>query len=363
MMLEVQDMPASSGRRHIGLDAIRGMAISLVVFHHIGLRFPGSVQDPISHFLVSIGWGGVDIFFAISGFLITKILLNVHTSEQLAGFFRKRFFRIVPLYFVALILFIIVSFITGNDFDVLHRIWLNFLLLTSWAIPVFGDDGVPYTITWSVSVEEFAYLLFGSLAMLGAQRFKSSLLFIVTLAICVRAAMVGLTETMPELIYYFAPARIDGIAIGGIVAVFPVLTKRLSGMHWIMPFGLCITVLGVISFFGRHNPYAAIFGYSCIGVTAAWLVSNVAGSNPSHYALPARALSSIGLVSYFCYLFHVFTIGAVSFAGPYLHIEKWSIYAIFSLVMLLTYIPARISWIYFEVPMIAYGRRSAQAIN
>jgi len=60
---------SSAPVRHLGLDAIRGLAILLVIFHHVGLRFPDSVHDSFSRFIVSIGWGGVDIFFAISGYL------------------------------------------------------------------------------------------------------------------------------------------------------------------------------------------------------------------------------------------------------------------------------------------------------
>ena len=210
---------AIGGRaRNIPLDALRGVAILLVIVHHTWWRFPDARGMVVSDFAAAIGWAGVDLFFGISGFLITVILMQSTHRGAIRAFFIKRFFRIVPIYVVALLAFAVVSVSTGNDLAVLHRLWINALLLTAWFIPYLGENGVPYTITWSVSVEEFAYLLFGALAAMGPRLLVNALPWVLVAALLVRIEAVFVQELAPISLYYFAPGRIDAIAAGGILA-------------------------------------------------------------------------------------------------------------------------------------------------
>ena len=148
-------------QRVVQLDAVRGVAIALVILHHVWYRFPNLHGGLVSRFFATIGWAGVDLFFGISGFLITTILMRSSGPGSIRSFFVKRAFRILPIYLIALSAFALVSALNGVDRDVLHRIWINAGLLTAWFIPFLGESGVPFTITWSVSVEEFAYVLLG----------------------------------------------------------------------------------------------------------------------------------------------------------------------------------------------------------
>jgi peptidoglycan/LPS O-acetylase OafA/YrhL len=353
------ESPATRGlpARDPALDALRGVAIALVVFHHVGLRFPQAVHDPVGRFIVGAGWGGVDLFFAISGFLITRILLDASAHAGLRAFFVKRAFRILPIYLVAIAAFVVASLVLGNDREVLPRIWVNLLLLTAWAIPFVGENGVPFTITWSVSVEEFAYLLLGGLSLAGPRALRASLGWIVLGALAVRFAMVLVWRFPPESIYYFAPGRIDAIALGGLAAVHGGALRRVVALGPAVPALVVAALLGAMALVGRQSPIVAVPGYSLMAIAAAWMVASIAYRKPSLPAFGTRALASVGLVSYFIYLFHEFVVaGMQRFLPAHLAIDVWPLSA---LALLATYLPARLSWRWLERPLIRQGHRIA----
>lgn len=353
--------PMDSPDRLIPLDALRGVAIALVIFHHVGLRFPRAPRSPIGDFLVATGWAGVDIFFAISGFLITSILLRAFNRGALKSFYLKRAFRIVPLYLVALAAFLASSIVSGNDQQVVGRLWVNLLFLTAWVIPFVGENGVPYTITWSVSVEEFAYLLLGGIALFGHRRFRVTLCVIAALALLVRAMSPALLGVAPITMYYFAPGRIDAIAYGGLAALAgPVFARRAAVAPWI-PAIVTAGLIGLMSHWGREDMRVVVAGYSVIGIASAWLVLCVAGLPQGRHALPTRALASLGLVSYFVYLFHEFVIAAVAMLLPRGWDARLDCWVLALGVVLLTWAAARISWGVFELPLIRAGRRISMA--
>lgn len=347
--------------RLVPLDALRGVAIALVIFHHVGLRFPSAPRGPIGDLLVATGWAGVDIFFSISGFLITGILLRASGRSALKAFYTKRLFRIVPLYLVALVVFLAGSLWLGNDREVIGRLWMNALFLTAWVIPFVGENGVPFTITWSVSVEEFAYLLLGAVALFGARRFRHALWVIAALALLVRALSPAWLGAAPITMYYFAPARIDAIAFGGLAALAgPALARRAAVAPWI-PALLTAALIAWMAHWGREDMRIVVAGYSLLGMASAWLVLCVARLPAGAHALPTRVLASLGLVSYFVYLFHEFVIAAVGRALPAAWDARIDAWLLALTVALLTWMAARVSWAVFELPLIHAGRRIARA--
>ncbi|HMD18595.1 MAG TPA: acyltransferase [Terriglobales bacterium] len=119
----------SSGFRNIrALDGIRGLAIIFVMF---------------AHFL-SFGWAGVDLFFALSGFLITGILLDTRKANNYFGaFYARRFLRIFPLYYSVLIVILAASAVWshGHSLPVAADRKLYFLYLTNWIVLLEGAVG------------------------------------------------------------------------------------------------------------------------------------------------------------------------------------------------------------------------------
>jgi peptidoglycan/LPS O-acetylase OafA/YrhL len=346
-------------QRVVQLDAVRGVAIALVILHHVWYRFPNLHGGLVSRFFATIGWAGVDLFFGISGFLITTILMRSSGPGSIRSFFVKRAFRILPIYLIALSAFALVSALNGVDRDVLHRIWINAGLLTAWFIPFLGESGVPFTITWSVSVEEFAYVLLGCLVLFGTGFLKKSLPWLVLGALVLRAVSIGAFMLEPVSMYYFAPGRIDAIAMGGIMAKLP---RNAPILSWPRPWILWLTwflVVGACSSIGREAVSVAVFGYTVVAIVSAWLVLRVSVESGPRPSLVTRAFASLGLVSYFVYLFHEFVIGAAFTFLPARLTAVLGFWALTGCVVLLTYALGMVSWRLFELPLIELGREIA----
>src|SRR5580693_996493 len=142
------------------LDAVRGIAILIVIFHNSLSKFPSL---PLQS-LFSYGWMGVDLFFVLSGFLITGILVD---TKQSAGYFKnfyvRRCLRIWPLYYALIFfMFVGVRFLSPSQFHtVLEQSppWWAFLLyLQNFVGPISTNAAGPLGVTWSLAIEEQFYL-------------------------------------------------------------------------------------------------------------------------------------------------------------------------------------------------------------
>lgn len=340
------------------LDSLRGIAIVLVIIHHVGLHFPELQFDAVAQTLIRVGWSGVDIFFAISGYLITKILMEANERRDIKRFFIKRFFRIVPLYFTAILVFFVFGSIL-HDKNI-SRLWLSTLFLTGWVIPFLGRGAVAYVITWSLSVEESAYLFFGFIAGLGRERFTRILLGLIVMALVLRWVIVEGNLFKFQDVYYFPLTRIDSIAFGGLVALNIIKCKR--GWMFAALTGTFVVLLYCWLYLaGQYDRNVAIWGYTALAFSSALVVSYAIkipnGQNPV-----VRVLTHIGQRSYFVYLFHVFVIGAAGLSVFSEACAALGFWGVLTCVVLLTMIMAEFSWRYFEYPLIRYGRKVAASV-
>lgn len=143
--------------RIFGLDLMRAMAIAMVVCSHALYIFQGYNNTLINAVQV-FGVQGVEVFFVLSGFLIGGILLRLlekteFSKKEMLHFWIRRWFRTLPLYYLILVVNIIVALFIG--FKLPETIWKYFLFLQN-----FSDYHIPFfPESWSLSVEEFAYLL------------------------------------------------------------------------------------------------------------------------------------------------------------------------------------------------------------
>lgn len=340
------------------LDCLRAIAILLVIVHHVGLHFAYLKSDAVARFLISIGWSGVDIFFAISGYLITKILIKTHGATDIKRFFIKRAFRIIPLCFAAILFYLIFGYIMGEKN--ISMLWLSALFLTGWVIPFLGAEAVPYTITWSLSVEESAYIFFGLVAALWQTKFKSILISLIVMSLLLRWILVDTHLFQVQEVYYFPLTRIDSIAFGGLVALNIIKSNR--GVL----FGLLSCILVVVLYLwlsqaGQYYRNVAVFGYTALAFSSALVVSQaITFKNSKNFLI--HILAHIGRRSYFIYLFHVFVIGAIglsAFSDLRITLGFWGVV---SSVIVMTAIMAEVSWRFFEYPLIQFGRKIARSI-
>jgi peptidoglycan/LPS O-acetylase OafA/YrhL len=202
------------------LDGIRAIAIWMVLLMHglYGYPNPPGALDFLPHSIAEIlghGWLGVDLFFLLSGFLITGILLDTKDGPRyFKNFYIRRFLRIMPLYFTVVILW---SFF--------YRGYGRYFLLSS----VFGANlahlfgvHVPHgpSVLWSLAVEEHFYLLWPAIVILLDRRRLLFLCGVIMVASPVLRAVYAAQGMNPEVIYDLSWFRFDGLATGAALAIW-----------------------------------------------------------------------------------------------------------------------------------------------
>jgi peptidoglycan/LPS O-acetylase OafA/YrhL len=299
------------------LDGIRGMAALFVLLHH-AFYIP-LVQTEVSGLakLISAGtkagWLGVELFFVLSGFLITGILLESRNDQRyFRNFYARRALRIMPLYYAALLV-LALCYSGSGSFVLLGSLYLtNFASL--FAVPMlFGP-------LWSLSVEEHFYLLWPWFVRWTDHR---RLAVIAALIVVVTPLARGLAfDSVGAMgIYYFSWFRFDGLALGGLLALFyrsrfctAENLKRVTMSGLIV--GAAIIAAGApFGILSREQPLGATLLYTgsqlfFVGMIAAALCPR---KTLWHVLLNWRGLTWCGEVSYCFYLVHVFCFHALDF--------------------------------------------------
>ncbi|MFZ1742040.1 MAG: acyltransferase [Pontixanthobacter sp.] len=336
------------------LDSVRALGVLLVIGYHTSYRFEPSQSDNIGRLLRVIGWMGVDMFFALSGFLVGMILSNEKNRSDIAGFFRKRFFRIVPIFVVAVTIFGIGDWFLSAGQNLVN-IWKPFLFLTGYMLPFQGEALVPYAITWSLSVEVSAYILLGLLAWKSWRWLKAALIVTIVLSLPLRLWLSYGLAWPDHIIGLFPPARFDAIALGALAAL-GVFDRWLKVPRAALIYG-CATIAIIIlfRFAAWYPPFIGTLGYLIFGVSAALWVAALARVD-GHSGWFVSSAASIGLVSYFMYLFHLFFIEALLMVNAKLHLGL-TFWPAFITASLLTYGAGLVSWRVFESPLNAYASK------
>jgi peptidoglycan/LPS O-acetylase OafA/YrhL len=300
--------PNHAGRQYYpALDGLRGLAILLVVvYHNFGF---------INYFF--FGWLGVDLFFVLSGFLITDILLKtVGSKKYLANFYIRRILRIFPLYYLVLILFLIVLPKLNTALDLKyytdHQVWL-WTYLQNW-LYIFNNPGQTNTLNhlWSLAVEEQFYLLWPLIILL-IRSPKFLLAFISLLLVAVLGLRLWIwSNHIADLAYFnlYTFSRIDGICIGCMIALLlrinPLFLKKYT--PWIVLF---FAILNFAFFFINRSyqfsfPYLALAGYSTFGMMFGLLVNEAVSGETKliNKLFNIPLLKFFGRISYGFYIFH-----------------------------------------------------------
>jgi peptidoglycan/LPS O-acetylase OafA/YrhL len=358
--------------RHIpALDGIRGIAILAVLLHH--LRFllnPGFNTEYILVKLFEVGWCGVVLFFVLSGFLITGILLDSRTSAQyFSTFYARRFLRIFPLYYGYLALAFVGSRIVHNwigginPLAYLNPWWYlgyvqNFRPNTSIVDPYVGH-------LWSLAVEEQFYLVWPLLILLLRRTFVTWIcLALIPISLAIRFYYAGDMPDLNAFVNTFTPASLDALASGALVALAvrsPLWRRRAA------PLARPVMLLCTIWFCFLGWRAGGIFEYKYLiqtwGITAltllfAALIFVAATSNGGMMAafFNLRGLRFTGKISYSLYVLHPLVyalilplLAAVPVPAGLdlaLNIEKILLISLASMAV------AAASWFYFEKPIL-----------
>jgi peptidoglycan/LPS O-acetylase OafA/YrhL len=278
------------------LDGLRAIAVLMVLLTHFWPYSPGT---PYLNRVAAFGWAGVDLFFVLSGFLISRILWV--TAEQRGyyrSFYMRRTLRIFPLYYAVLTLVLIgLPLVTTLPEPLMRDRWMYFAYLSNIALAAGGWQLFLVDITWSLAIEEQFYLLWPTVV-----RFlKGPRLIRLCIALIVVVPILRLWAWDPlgwRWIHMFTAFRLDAFAMGAVVGLVPI-TKRVGlSVFWLGFAALAWLVL--TASFGRETWQVASFGYSLTALTAAAAVRLA----PETAWLSWRPLRHIGVISYGMYLLH-----------------------------------------------------------
>ena len=291
------------------LDGLRGLAcLLIVVYHNFGF---------INKY-VFFGWLGVDIFFVLSGFLITDILLNSFGKPGfLRNFYIRRMLRIFPLYYLALLIFLVVlpkinDLPVSLDYYVDHQVWL-WTYLQNWLFSFNpSPDQNALNHLWSLAVEEQFYL-FWPLVILVLRKPKI-LLVVITLVLLLTVGLrIWIWINRIEGLAYFnlyTFTRIDGICIGCMIALLQRINPRFLSTYS-SPIVLLFAGLNFLFYFINRSyhfsfPFLPMIGYTSFAMIFGLLVYNIVNSQSGILTIIFNnpLLRAMGMVSYGCYMFH-----------------------------------------------------------
>lgn len=301
-------------RQHFrSLDGLRGIAILMVFLFH---RYPRHPHDPIS-LLSGGGWTGVELFFVLSGFLITGILYDtLQQRDYFLNFYARRALRLMPVYILTAAIVLAI----GRWFGLIYTWWdVPFLLYASNIVedighhPQFG--GLNLYHLWSLAVEEQFYFLWAPAVFLLRTRRRILIVCLcgAAFSIVLRWALV-LYPVSHYAPYRELPTRLDGLMCGAALAL---ILRTESGARWLVAhqrtlnavciaatviFCLCIAVAHS-SFYS--SPAMQSFGYpAAVALFGAILALALQpGTWPSRLG-QLTPLRSLGKYSYGFYLFH-----------------------------------------------------------
>lgn len=313
---------AKRGIQIPALDGFRGIAILMVMVYHFtiysGMQ-PYGVTDTLFYKLAGTGWCGVDLFFVLSGFLITGILFDAKESRYyFRNFYIRRVLRIFPLYYGSLLVaFVLLPLILSpslNYQQMLEEQSWYWYYLTNVIIAVRGWPSVlAFGHFWSLAVEEQFYLLWPFVLFLFGR--KKLMLICVVCVVMSLGVRLGLTLTGHSLAaYVLTPARMDPLALGSLIALIargPHGLTKLSRWAWPIA-GSTILILGPLFLLRRglraeNDIVVQTIGYSLFALLfgAVLIIAlTISSSSRLGTVFNSSGLRFFGRYSYGLYIFH-----------------------------------------------------------
>jgi peptidoglycan/LPS O-acetylase OafA/YrhL len=294
------------------LDGVRAFAVMAVLVFHAGFSWMGG------------GYIGVSVFFTLSGFLITSLLLTEHRNSgtvDAKAFYTRRARRLLPASLLCLALVcVLAAFGAWDGITKLRRDVLGALLqVFNWVKLASGESYADLTAAqaglrrpldhyWSLAIEEQFYWLW-PIAFLGiiawsARRGRSPLRFVLVLTLASAVAAPVIAQVWgPDAAYWATPARISEILFGALVACV-VAERRVHDRAAVLaPIGIVLLTAACVLFPDGSGP--AYEGFlPLVAVVSAATIYGLQVSGPMVTVLSARPLVALGRISYGVYLYH-----------------------------------------------------------
>jgi peptidoglycan/LPS O-acetylase OafA/YrhL len=372
--------------KHIpALDGVRGIAILGVLFvHSYGLITRLLSEQTAQSFglVADAGSFGVDLFFALSGFLITGVLLDTKDSPNyFRNFYARRFLRLFPVYyaylFLAAVVFPIVHLLLRTsmaDYD--GNWWWYILYLCNWK-PGHASSDPLLGHFWSLAIEEQFYLLWPAVVRLLPRR----VLWVACASMIAASVMIRCSWAFSDVnwntIYRLTITRLDTLALGALVAlalrsprVRPRAVLHASKLVWL---GLgSFLLIGVYAggFSWKLLPIHT-FGALAAGIGFAGVVLYAATCQSGfiYRVLTSSLLTGYGKYSYAIYVSHIAVFAHFSWVEAWLlrHVPASAGMAVAGAVFLASNVVAftvgKLSWRYFESPILRYKAKFSNSVG
>ncbi|MHB1841183.1 MAG: acyltransferase family protein [Acidobacteriaceae bacterium] len=314
----VVEKPRFSSAHYASLDGLRGIAFLLVFFHHYGLS--SHSRQPVIlalEWLAGGGWAGVDLFFVLSGFLITGILLDTRDGKYyFRNFYARRILRIFPLFYGVLLVLLLVTPILHLHWRLGHVPYFFYLGNIAGHIDPslnFVLPAVNLTHTWSLAVEEQFYLVWPLVILLVQDRrcLIKACCGLIGFGFVLRA---GLLLAAPgasiEWSYGELPTHADGLLCGAILAVLirtVTVQELVRRSRWIV--ALAFTGLAGLVVINRglnyHTRSMTLFVYPLLAIFFSGILLRTLQSGTLFHSVGNwRVLRFFGKYSYGMYIYH-----------------------------------------------------------
>jgi peptidoglycan/LPS O-acetylase OafA/YrhL len=365
------------------LDGLRGIAIgSVLIWHYFVIPTIAAPATPLSYALVlgRLTWSGVDLFFVLSGFLIGGILLDARASTNyFRVFYTRRFFRIVPVYIAVLFALPLLTSIGRwthhGDLEWFHAestpLYAYWVFIQNLWMAYAGNlGGYGLWMTWSLAVEEQFYLTLPVLVrfFLG-QRLLVFVLTGICLAPILRGAIHFLWPHNWAAPFVLMACRADALLLGVLAAILLRNDRwraRIQRGKLFFAVSLPLFLIGIVYLNLRSpdpkTPFMLTVGLSWLALfyVNVLLFTLTRTDSLVSRALRAKWLAWLGGIAYGTYLFHQpiqgLLFGYFRGESPVINSGPTLVTTLVALILTLTV--ARLSWRFFEQPLIRFGHQS-----
>ena len=311
----------ASARHFPAADGVRGLAVLVVVIHNAAWIGRSGASFPLkfTHAVAASGWTGVELFFVLSGFLITGILVDtVGSPRYFRNFYVRRTLRIFPLYYSVLFLalFVVPHVVAAPEWTAAARRdqWWYWFYMSNWG-DTLGHTIAGFPHFWSLAVEEQFYLCWPLIVLALPRRRLIGLCLIIILVTPLIRILLELPWFPAEAGYSWTVARWDALAAGALLAI---LAREEPGRRWLAEKMGRVTAASAIALalltiyergFHENEVLVRIAGQSLIALLSAALVyyciAPAAGTATAvQRIMSVSFLRFFGKYSYAIYVFH-----------------------------------------------------------